>query len=276
MFFLFFSFGCGPFLVFIEFTTTLLLFYVLDFWLWVTWDLSSPTRNETHMLCLGRQSFNPWTLKEVLHTQIFKIPYCFWTNICSSIIQDLRILKSKWFGNCTVFLVVFCGQLASLVAQTVKKLPAMQETQVWSLGQEGPLDNEMATHSRIFAWRIPWTEDPGGLYPWGQKELEATEWLTLHFSLVDNVQNMEIMGENMHLKTAQSRNVTQLHSDVSIIWFNSRIILFICSILKLFSVLLYIILLDVILCFFSTSHGLYMLILCFLQLKREKREKQLF
>ena len=154
----------------------------------------------------------------------------------------------------------------------VKHLPTMQETQVRSLGQEGPLDNETATHSRIFAWRIPWIEDPGGLYPWGQKELDATEWLTL----VDNVQNMEIMGENMHLETAQSRNVTQLHSDVSIIWFNSRIILFICSILQLFSVLLYIILLDVILCFFSTSHGLYMLILCFLQLKREKEEKQLF
>ena len=99
------------------------------------------------MLCLGRQSFNPWTLKEVLHTQIFKIPHCFWTNICSSIIEDLRILKSKWFGNCTVFLVVFCGQLASLVAQTVKNLPTMQETQVRSPTQEDPLDKEMATHS---------------------------------------------------------------------------------------------------------------------------------
>ena len=119
---------------------------------------------------------------------------------------------------------------------------------LWTIGFPGGSECK-ETHSRIFAWRIPWSEDPGGLYPWGQKELEATEWLTLHFSLVDNVQNMEIKGENMHLKTAQSRNVTQLHSDVSIIWFNSRLILFICSILKLFSVLLYIILLDVILCF---------------------------
>ena len=50
---------------------------------------------------------------------------------------------------------------ASLVAQTVKNLPAMQEIWVQSLGWEDPLENGMATHSNIFAWRIPWTEEPG-------------------------------------------------------------------------------------------------------------------
>ena len=50
---------------------------------------------------------------------------------------------------------------ASLVAQTVKNLPAMQETRVRYLGWEGPLEKEMATHSRILAWKIPWTEEPG-------------------------------------------------------------------------------------------------------------------
>jgi len=49
------------------------------------------------------------------------------------------------------------------VAQMVKNLPAMQETQVRSLGQEDPLEKEMATRSSIFAWRIPWTEEPGRL-----------------------------------------------------------------------------------------------------------------
>ena len=49
-----------------------------------------------------------------------------------------------------------------LVAQTVKKLPAMQETQVWSLGWEDPLEKGMATHSRILAWKTPWTEESGG------------------------------------------------------------------------------------------------------------------
>ena len=52
----------------------------------------------------------------------------------------------------------------SLVAQTVKSLPAMQETWVPSLGWGDPLEKEMATHSRILAWKIPWTEEPDGLY----------------------------------------------------------------------------------------------------------------
>ena len=52
---------------------------------------------------------------------------------------------------------------ASLVAQMVKNLPAMQETQVQSLGQEDPLEKEIATYSSILAWKIPWTEEPGGL-----------------------------------------------------------------------------------------------------------------
>ena len=51
----------------------------------------------------------------------------------------------------------------SLVAQMVKNLPAMQDTQVRSLGQEDPLEKEMATHSSILAWEIPWTEEPGRL-----------------------------------------------------------------------------------------------------------------
>ena len=49
------------------------------------------------------------------------------------------------------------------MAQLVKNLPTMQETRVQSLGQEDPLEKEMSTHSSIFAWRIPCTEEPGGL-----------------------------------------------------------------------------------------------------------------
>ena len=55
----------------------------------------------------------------------------------------------------------------SLVAQTVKRLPTMQETQVQSLGWEDPLEQEMATHSRTLAWKIPWTEEPGRLQSTG-------------------------------------------------------------------------------------------------------------
>ena len=53
------------------------------------------------------------------------------------------------------------------MAQTVKRLPATRETQVQSLGQEDPLEKEMATHSSILAWKIPWMEEPGGLQSMG-------------------------------------------------------------------------------------------------------------
>ena len=60
---------------------------------------------------------------------------------------------------------------ASLVAQKLKPLPAMRETWVRSLGQEDPLEKEMATHSSILAWRIPWTEEPGGLQSTGSQRV---------------------------------------------------------------------------------------------------------
>ena len=56
---------------------------------------------------------------------------------------------------------------AFLEAQMVKNLPAMQDTQVQSLGWEDPLEKEMAAHSSILAWRIPWTKEPGGLQSMG-------------------------------------------------------------------------------------------------------------
>ena len=61
---------------------------------------------------------------------------------------------------------------ASLVAQLVKNLPAMQETWVRFLGQDDPLEKEMATHSSILAWRIPWAEEPGRLQSVGSQELD--------------------------------------------------------------------------------------------------------
>ena len=70
---------------------------------------------------------------------------------------------------------------ASLVAQVVKNLPAVQETWVQSLGQKDSLKKRMATHFSILAWRIPWTEDPGRLVHGNHKESDTTERLT--FSL---------------------------------------------------------------------------------------------
>ena len=61
---------------------------------------------------------------------------------------------------------------ASLVAQMVKNLPAMQKTWVQSLDQEDPLEKEMAIHFRILAWEIPWIEEPGGLQSMGSQRVE--------------------------------------------------------------------------------------------------------
>ena len=63
---------------------------------------------------------------------------------------------------------------ASLASQMVKSPPAMQETQVRLLGREDPMEKEMATHSSILAWRIPWTEEPGRLQSMGLQELVMT------------------------------------------------------------------------------------------------------
>ena len=62
--------------------------------------------------------------------------------------------------------------IPSLVAQTVKNLPAILETCIQSLGQEDPLEKDMATHSSILVWRIPWTEEPGGLQSKGPKRTQ--------------------------------------------------------------------------------------------------------
>ena len=57
------------------------------------------------------------------------------------------------------------------MGQRLKRLPLMRETQVQSLGREGPLEKEMVTHSSILAWRIPWTEEPGRLQSMGSQRV---------------------------------------------------------------------------------------------------------
>ena len=73
----------------------------------------------------------------------------------------------------------------SLIAQTVKHLPITQETQVWPLGREDPLEKEMATHSSILAWKIPWTEECGRLQPMGSQRVghDLSNFTFFHFGL---------------------------------------------------------------------------------------------
>ena len=112
-------------------------------------------------------------------------------------VPSLQLMNWHWHSNChpesTVYLRVhpqsctFCwfrqmynNKRSSLVAQTVKNLPAMQETWVWSLGQKDPLKKGMATYSSILAWRIPWTEEPGGLQSMGLQRVGHDQATNTH------------------------------------------------------------------------------------------------
>ena len=100
-------------------------------------DVITPTLTHTHTKSLnwketGQSTGPPWGFTETMNTE--------------ALIQ----LQYKTIG-------------ASLVAQMVKILPTTWETWVWSLGRENPLEKGMATHFSVFAWRIPWTEESGGL-----------------------------------------------------------------------------------------------------------------
>ena len=77
----------------------------------------------------------------------------------------------------------FLAPWASLVAQRVTNLPAVQETGVWSLGWEDPLEEGMATYSSILVWRIPWAEEPGGLQSMGLQRVRH-EWVTNTFTVL--------------------------------------------------------------------------------------------
>ena len=111
---------------------------------------------------------------------------------------------------------------ASLVAQLVKNSPAVWETWVWSLGLEDPLENRRATHSIIFAWKIPWTEEPSRLQSTGLQRVRH-DWATFTFHKGDiNVWPTHVTAwiKQFSLKTQLSQLtkevIENLNSPVSI------------------------------------------------------------
>ena len=78
----------------------------------------------------------------------------------------------------------------------------MQETQAQSLGWKGPLEKGMATHSSILAWRIPWTEKPGGLHSTGSQELDTTEKLILLLLLMSFFKTTELLMDFSQFHTS--------------------------------------------------------------------------
>ena len=105
------------------------------------------------------------------HIHIYKYicPCLFKLSTPTKLSNDKRTL---FCGSSKCF---FCG--TSLVAQMVKRLSTMQETRVWALGWEDPLEKEMAIHSSTIAWKIPWTEEPGRLESMGSQRVRH-DWET--------------------------------------------------------------------------------------------------
>ena len=108
LFFLRFHFRCGPFFkVFIDFVTILLLFYALVFWSWGMWYLFSPTRDQTHIPCIGRSNFNHWTtpiahfLLSVNNSPLFGCTIvCLYMHLLKDIYQVLAIMNEASINFC--------------------------------------------------------------------------------------------------------------------------------------------------------------------------------
>ena len=103
-----------------------------------------------------------WTEGIITHTHIHT---CIWMYTC------------EWVCMCIHLCACMYTYWASLVAQRLKRLPPTRETWVRSLGQEDPLEKEMATHSSTLTWRILWTEEPGGLQSTGSQRV-GHNWVT--------------------------------------------------------------------------------------------------
>ena len=90
----------------------------------------------------------------------------------------------------------------SLVAQTVKSLPAVRGTRVRSLGREDPLEKEMATHSSILVWDLPWLEQPSRLQSMESQRVDMTEWLHFHFMFQEISHLLAVHNEEFKYGTA--------------------------------------------------------------------------
>ena len=102
--------------------------------------------------------------------------------LVKTIVCPERLARERNVGDCalrrgTGTSVLQGSNGTSLVALMVKRLPTLQETRVRSLSQEEPLEKEMATHSSTLAWRIPWTDEPGGLQSMGLQRV-GHDWAT--------------------------------------------------------------------------------------------------
>ena len=108
-----------------------------------------------------------------------------------------KLIYNRLFKNILIKSNLY---IPTMVAQTVKNLPAMKETWVWSLGWEDPLEKGMTNHSSILVWRIPWTEELGGL--------QSTRWSRVGYDRMTNILTLTLF------RTSREHVVVQLPSRV--------------------------------------------------------------
>ena len=145
----------------------------LDIWSWIQSSCTAVycTSAESTAL-IGIEQLHKSTICYVLHRM--GADCTSWTLVLGS------LSLSSHFSSFGITFALSNGT-QPLVAQMVKNLPAMQETLIRSLDQGRSPGEGNATHYGLLKWRIPWTEEPGGYHPWGCKELDTTEQLTLSF-----------------------------------------------------------------------------------------------
>ena len=138
--------------------------------------LMSTNRSSTH------NRAHCWSLLGS-HTLEFEGLLLSWTHGLACFAFEVLQALFRIYFKILLFLIKFLFCVWVRVSQMVKNLPPKQETQVPSLGQEDPLEKGMATHSSIPAWKIPWTEEPGGLQSMKLKRVRH-DWVTNNFTFV--------------------------------------------------------------------------------------------
>ena len=133
--------------------------------------VSKPNLYSGHSIYLPRLFNLVFQLSGVVFVfSILNLFFFFWSITCLSSFLGLPSCCSVSKSCLTLYNPIDCNR-ASLVAQMVKRLPAVQETRVRFLDSEDPLGKEMATHSSTLAWKIPWTEEPGRLQSMGSQRV---------------------------------------------------------------------------------------------------------
>ena len=145
--------------------------------LWADWKPLTITFGNIHFSELILHKARFLRLKsQALDPNLLTLCVQFMWSLGKSLFYYLCVLGSSSI-KLLVMIVLHKVIVASLVAQSVKHLPAMQETWVWSLGWEDPREKEMATHSSIIAWKISWTEEPVELQSMGSQRV-GHDWAT--------------------------------------------------------------------------------------------------